>query len=72
MADSDPEQQRARLDRLWRVLRLLVSVVPSASECPLVLEIYRHQALASPAGITLRSKFDSSCMSTGLLLRSRV
>ena len=37
------EQQRAQLDRLWRVLRLMVSVVPSASECPLVLEIYRHQ-----------------------------
>jgi len=38
------EQRRARLDRLWRVLRLLVAVVPSSSECPLVREIYRHQA----------------------------
>ncbi|MGB1602149.1 MAG: hypothetical protein ACPIOQ_55995 [Promethearchaeia archaeon] len=36
------------MDRLWRVLRLLVSVVPHADECPLVLEIYRHQPLASP------------------------
>jgi len=57
-SDADriaPEQQRAQLDRLWRVLRLMVSVVPSASECPLVLEIYRHQALASPAVVPMSS-----------------
>ena len=41
--EAAQQHQRALLDKLWRVLRLLVSVVPSSSECPLVLEIYRHQ-----------------------------
>ena len=48
VAGKDRDRPRSQLDRLWRVLRLLVSVVPHADECPLVLEIYRHQPLASP------------------------
>ncbi|EKX44503.1 hypothetical protein GUITHDRAFT_139739 [Guillardia theta CCMP2712] len=54
LTDSPFSEQEAGsgsspVERLWRILRLCVSVIPSTRECPMIMEIFRHQAMASPA-----------------------